>query len=107
MILQDNVDRKPQDTWVISGKEAEALHMEEEDFSDEEIESDEDEDPLKKIIQSRYLFLFYSYSFNHFSANFSILYSIQMSNLFTFLQQMKTGDCQILTSFLYFRWRHS
>ena len=52
------MDRKPQDTWVISGKEAEALHMEEEDFSDEENESDEDEDPLKKIIQSRYLFYF-------------------------------------------------
>jgi len=40
------------DSWVISGKEAEALHLEEEDFTDEEeVESDE-EDPLKKIIQS-------------------------------------------------------
>ena len=46
---------KKQDTWVISGKEAEALHLEEEDFSEEEgKDSDEDEDPLKKIIQSRY-----------------------------------------------------
>ena len=52
--------KKPQDTWIISGKEAEALHMEEEDFSEKEEESDEDEDPIKKIIQSRYLFsLFY------------------------------------------------
>ena len=52
--------KKPQDTWIISGKEAEALHMEEEDFSEKEDESDEDEDPIKKIIQSRYLFsLFY------------------------------------------------
>ena len=34
--------------------------MEEEDFSEKEDESDEDEDPIKKIIQSRYLFsLFY------------------------------------------------
>lgn len=46
--------KKLVDTWVISGKEAEALHLEEEDFSEEdEVESD-DEDPLKKIIQSRY-----------------------------------------------------
>ena len=43
----------------MSGKEAESLHMEEEDFSEEERESEDDEDPLKKIIQSRYLFLFY------------------------------------------------
>ena len=56
-MCQDNVAKKPPDTWVISGKEAEALHMEEEDFSEEERdESDYDEDPLKKIIQSRYLF---------------------------------------------------
>ena len=59
MSSKDNVAKKPQDTWVISGKEAEALHLEEEDFSEkeDEDESDEDdEDPLKKIIQSRYLF---------------------------------------------------
>jgi len=54
IVLKDTVTKKPVDTWVISGKEAEALHLEEEDFSeDEEIESDE-EDPLKKIIQSRW-----------------------------------------------------
>jgi len=54
IVLKDTVPKKSVDTWVISGKEAEALHLEEEDFSeDEEVESD-DEDPLKKIIQSRY-----------------------------------------------------
>ena len=52
---------KKQDSWIISGKEAEALHLEEEDFSENEEQSDEDEDPLKKIIQSRYLF----YNFCH------------------------------------------
>ena len=47
--------KKPLDTWIISGREAEALHLEEEDLSDneEKVESDE-EDPLTKIIQSRY-----------------------------------------------------
>ena len=58
-LFQDNV--KKQDSWIISGKEAEALHLEEEDFSENEEQSDEDEDPLKKIIQSRYLF----YNFYH------------------------------------------
>lgn len=53
--------KKPQDTWIISGKEAEALHLEEEDFSEKEDESDEDEDPIKKIIQSRYLFSLFTY----------------------------------------------
>ena len=64
MSSKDNVAKKPQDTWVISGKEAEALHLEEEDFSEkeDEDESDEDdEDPLKKIIQSRYLFSLFPY----------------------------------------------
>eukprot|EP00090_Calanus_glacialis_P046886 TRINITY_DN9429_c0_g1_i2.p1 TRINITY_DN9429_c0_g1~~TRINITY_DN9429_c0_g1_i2.p1 ORF type:complete len:807 (-),score=326.26 TRINITY_DN9429_c0_g1_i2:237-2657(-) len=52
IVLKDTVPKRPVDTWVISGKEAEALHLEEEDFSEEEeVESDE-EDPLKKIIQS-------------------------------------------------------
>ena len=59
--FQDNVAKKPQDTWIISGKEAEALHLEEEDFSEKEEQSDDDEDPIQKIIQSRYLFsLFYT-----------------------------------------------
>jgi len=54
IVLKDTVPKKSVDTWVISGKEAEALHLEEEDFSEEdEVESD-DEDPLKKIIQSRW-----------------------------------------------------
>ena len=48
--------KKPQDTWIISGKEAEALHLEEEDFSEKEEQSEDDEDPIQKIIQSRYLF---------------------------------------------------
>ena len=52
---------KKQDSWIISGKEAEALHLEEEDYSENEEQSDEDEDPLKKIIQSRYLL----YNFCH------------------------------------------
>ena len=53
--------KKPQDTWIISGKEAEALHLEEEDFSEKEEQSEDDEDPIQKIIQSRYLFsLFYT-----------------------------------------------
>ena len=61
LFSQDNVAKKPQDTWIISGKEAEALHLEEEDFSEKEDESDEDEDPIKKIIQSRYLFSLFTY----------------------------------------------
>ena len=37
-------------TWTVSGKEAEALHMEEED-SDESSEEDV-KDPLQKLLQS-------------------------------------------------------
>jgi hypothetical protein len=37
----------------VSGREAEALHAEEEDEEANQ-EEDEDEDPIKKIIQSRY-----------------------------------------------------
>ena len=52
--------KKQVDSWVISGREAEVLHMEEEDFSDPEKDSeeedDDDDDPIKKIIQSRYYF---------------------------------------------------
>ena len=49
--------------WTLSGKEAEALHLEEEDFSDNEREGrdqgglSDEEDPLQKIIQSRYCFI--------------------------------------------------
>ena len=43
--------------WTLSGKEAEALHMEEEDFSDENGGLSDEEDPLQKIIQSRYCFI--------------------------------------------------
>ena len=60
LYFQDNVAKKQVDSWVISGREAEVLHMEEEDFSDpeknSEEEEDEDDDPIKKIIQSRYYF---------------------------------------------------
>ena len=56
--------KKPQDTWIISGKEAEALHLEEEDFSEREEQSEDDEDPIQKIIQSRYLFsLFFTITY--------------------------------------------
>ena len=55
--------KKPQDTWIISGKEAEALHLEEEDFSEREEQSEDDEDPIQKIIQSRYLFSFILYHY--------------------------------------------
>ena len=50
--------KKNVDSWVISGREAEVLHMDEEDFSDPEKDSEEeeDDDPIKKIIQSRYYF---------------------------------------------------
>ena len=47
-------------SWTLSGREAEALHAEEDD-ADDPAESD-DEDPLLKIIQSRY----YSIFLNHF-----------------------------------------
>jgi hypothetical protein len=44
--------------WTLSGVEAEALHMEEEDLSDDSADGQvvisDDEDPLQKIIQSRY-----------------------------------------------------
>ena len=47
--------------WTLSGKEAEALHLEEEDFSDQEDGGQgglsDNEDPLQKIIQSRYCFI--------------------------------------------------
>ena len=66
---------KKQDSWIISGKEAEALHLEEEDFSENEEQSDEDEDPLKKIIQSRYLF----YNFSHYTQIHSKLSQIIIS----------------------------
>ena len=38
--------------------------MEEEDFSEDDQEDSEDEDPLKRIIQSRYLFSFRNF-INH------------------------------------------
>ena len=49
--------------WTLSGKEAEALHLEEEDFSDDNEGGNDkgglsdEEDPLQKIIQSRYCFI--------------------------------------------------
>ena len=44
-------------SWVVSGREAEALHAQEEDEAnnkEEDEEEEEEEDPIKKIIQSRY-----------------------------------------------------
>jgi hypothetical protein len=42
-------------SWTLSGREAEALHAQEEDeAASREEEEDEEEDPIKKIIQSRY-----------------------------------------------------
>lgn len=52
IVVKDNVIKKPADSWTLSGVEAEALHMEEEDFENEDKEeSDEDSDPLQKIIE--------------------------------------------------------
>ena len=59
--LQDNLPKKSVQEWTLSGKEAEALHLEEEDFSDNEGGDQgglsDEEDPLQKIIQSRYCFI--------------------------------------------------
>ena len=59
--LQDNLPKKSVQEWTLSGKEAEALHLEEEDFSDNEGRDQgglsDEEDPLQKIIQSRYCFI--------------------------------------------------
>ena len=65
--------KKRVDSWVISGREAEVLHLEEEDFSDpekgSEEEEDEDDDPIKKIIQSRY----------YFSPHLTLFFQIELS----------------------------
>ena len=59
IFLQDNLPKKSVQEWTLSGKEAEALHLEEEDFSDNEGQGglSDEEDPLQKIIQSRYCFI--------------------------------------------------
>ena len=47
--------RKPEQTWTLSGREAEALHLEEEDDEGEEEENDNDEnekDGLHGILKS-------------------------------------------------------
>ena len=42
-------------SWTLSGREAEALHAQEEDEAAANMEDEEEEeDPIKKIIQSRY-----------------------------------------------------
>ena len=42
-------------SWTLSGREAEALHAQEEDEAAiQEEDEEEEEDPIKKIIQSRY-----------------------------------------------------
>jgi len=56
IVVKDNLPKKSVQEWTLSGKEAEALHLEEEDFSDQEDGGQgglsDDEDPLQKIIQS-------------------------------------------------------
>lgn len=54
---KDNGHKKQEDkvqSWTLSGKEAEALHLEEEDLSDNDDAGDaeDEDDPLKKIIQA-------------------------------------------------------
>ena len=46
--------KKRQDvtSWTISGREAEALHMEEEDSDDNSNDDEEVKDPLQKMLQS-------------------------------------------------------
>ena len=39
-------------SWTVAGKEAEALHMEEEDSDENSNEDDEIKDPLQKMLQS-------------------------------------------------------
>ena len=58
-LVQDNLPKKSVQEWTLSGKEAEALHLEEEDISDNEGQGglSDEEDPLQKIIQSRYCFI--------------------------------------------------
>ena len=46
----DQMKRKEPTTWTVSGKEAEALHMEEEDS--EGNSEDDVKDPLQKLLQS-------------------------------------------------------
>ena len=81
IFLQDNLPKKSVQEWTLSGKEAEALHLEEEDFSDNEGQGglSDEEDPLQKIIQSRYCFTVVTC--HHMSslchANIKCLFSIQ------------------------------
>ena len=58
-LVQDNLPKKSVQEWTLSGKEAEALHLEEKDISDNEGQEglSDEEDPLQKIIQSRYCFI--------------------------------------------------
>ena len=51
-----NVKENKEMSWTLSGREAEALHAEEDDTA--EAEESDDEDPIMKIIQSRYYSLF-------------------------------------------------
>ena len=80
-LVQDNLPKKSVQEWTLSGKEAEALHLEEEDISDNEGQGglSDEEDPLQKIIQSRYCFIVVTC--HHMSslchANIKCLFSIQ------------------------------
>jgi len=57
IVAKDNGHKKQEEkiqSWTLSGKEAEALHLEEEDLSDNEdvVDVEDEDDPLKKIIQA-------------------------------------------------------
>ena len=52
--FKDNIQRKP-DQWTLTGREAEALHMEEEDAEGEDGDSSpksDTSDPLQKLLKS-------------------------------------------------------
>ena len=88
--------KKPVSSWVISGREAEVLHMEEEDFSDPEKDSEEeeneDDDPIKKIIQSRYYFSPY----NNLPNYFFLQYLIPCHCIISMPSNMKHLKCVVL-----------
>jgi hypothetical protein len=49
--ISNKTERQEVNSWTVSGREAEALHMEEEE-SDEDSSEDEVKDPLQKMLQS-------------------------------------------------------
>lgn len=101
--LQDNLPRKSVQEWTLSGKEAEALHLEEEDFSDNEREGrdqgglSDEEDPLQKIIQSRYCFIVVTC--HHMSP-------FMQTNMFALstVDSVMTRNCKACFDLRHFRW---